>query len=111
MNISGSVVENNRTIIEENLSLFPSEYDDERHCLLELLRLLAIHPNAQLDRLTVFYALDSKTVHIEETLKYLIDMGVVRMSTENGLTLYSLTEDESLRNSLSMLARRGNDRW
>ena len=110
MSISGSVLENHKTVIEENLSLFPSEYDDERHCLLGLLRLLAMHPNARLDRLAVFHALDSRTVHVEETLKYLIDMRVVRISNENGLTLYSLTEDESLRSSLAILASRENGR-
>lgn len=73
-------------------------YIENRHCL-ELLRFFSSHPYAQFNRLAVILTLNENGYRseAESALAQLIEKGVVKVSIENNVPLYSLTEDESMR--------------
>ena len=80
----------------DKLSQFIKEYDGDQ-CSLELLLFLGRHPHTRFSRLVIVHALDARRVDIDRALQHLINKGLVVMHAENGVPLYSLTEDESLR--------------
>ena len=81
--------------IEYKLRQFIQECSNQ-YCLEPLL-FLGRHPHTRFSRLVIVHALDARRVDIDRALQHLINKGLVVMHAENGVPLYSLTEDESLR--------------
>lgn len=98
--------------IAEKLYQFIKEYADGHYCL-ELLRFFGRCPHARFSELAVVHALDvnDRRLYIERALRHLIDKGVVRTYTENNVSFYSLTEDESLRSLALDLAKLDWRQW
>jgi len=101
-----------RITIAEELCQFVKRYVDDHYCL-ELLRFFGGFPHARFSGLAVVHALNSDRgkLHTERALKQLVDKGVVRMSIDNNISLYSLTEDESLCSLASDLAKLDSRQW
>ncbi|MBM2825882.1 MAG: hypothetical protein HW402_1546 [Dehalococcoidales bacterium] len=83
------------------------------HYSLELLRFFGGYPHARFSELAVVHALNSNhgTMYIRGALRQLVDKGVVKISTDNNVSLYALTEDESLCNLASDLAKLDWHQW
>lgn len=82
----------------EELGQFTKQYMDSYHCL-ELLRFFGGYPHAQFNELAVVNALNlgrDDKLRIKGVLRQLVEKGVLRISICNNISLYSLTEDESL---------------
>jgi len=97
--------------IQEKLCQFINEYEDDRYCLLELLRFWGRHPCTRFSQLVIIHALDSRRPYVERALRYLINMGVVRTHIDNNLPVYSLTEEESLRSPVLNVAKLDWGQW
>lgn len=99
-------------IIAEEPGQFIKQYADGYHCL-ELLRFFGRYPYTQFSELAVVHALDSNggKLYIKKALGQLVDKGMVRMSVDNNISLYSLTEDESFRSLASKLAKLDWCQW
>ena len=98
--------------IAEELCQFIGQYADGYHCL-ELLRFFGGYPRAKFSELAVVHALNSDHggSYIKRALRQLVDRGVVRISIDNNISLYSLTEDDSLRSLASDLAKLDWRQW
>lgn len=98
--------------IAEELCQFIKQYVAGYHCL-ELLRFFGRHPRTQFSEPAVVNALNSTRgkLNIKKALKQLVDKGVVRISVDNNVSLYSITEEESLRSLASKLAKLDWSRW
>ena len=98
--------------IAEELCQSVKQYADDHYCL-ELLRFFGWHPHARFNELAVVHALNSNggKLHTKRALKQLVDKGVVRISIDNNIPLYSLTEDESLCSLASDLAKLDWRQW
>ena len=83
------------TEVEDKLNHLVREYGDD-HCSLDLLMFFGRHPYARFSRMAIAHSIDAQRLNIDRPLKQLITAGLVRMYVENGLPVYSLTEDESL---------------
>lgn len=101
-----------RITIAEELCQFVNRYVDDHYCL-ELLRFFGGYPHARFSELAVVHALNSNRgkLHTKKALKQLVDKGVVRISIDNNIPLYSLTENESLRSLASDLAKLDWRQW
>ena len=101
-----------RITIAEELCQFVKRYVDDYYCL-ELLRFFGGYPHARFSELAVVHALNSNRgkLHTKRALKQLVDKGVVRISIDNNIPLYSLTEDESLCSLASDLAKLDWRQW
>ncbi len=101
-----------QTTLAEKLCHFVRQYIDDFYCL-QLLRFFGRYPYTRFSEPVVAQALNShnKKPHTKRALSQLIDKGVVRVSTNNDVPLYSLTEDESLRSLVSELARLDWSQW
>ncbi len=99
-------------VTEEPCPSFIKEYADDYGCL-EIIRFFGAYPRARFSRLAVVHALNvhGGRLYIERALKQLADKGIVRISTNNNILLYSLTEDESLRRPALALARLDWHQW
>jgi len=95
-----------RITIAEELCQFVKQYVDDRYCL-ELLRFFGRYPHAQFSELAVLRALnlDHGKLYTKRVLRQLVDKGMVGISINNNIPLYSLTEDESLGSLASDLAK------
>ncbi len=90
--------------VEEKVCQFIREYCDGQVSLQPLL-FLGRHPCAHFNQLAIVHALDARKVEIDEAVQHLTDRGlIVTRIAENGLSVYSLTQDESLRDLVSELA-------
>ncbi len=78
------------------LCQFTEKYTDDQCCLLELIQFFGRYPHTRFSRLAVIHALNGRRLSTERALRYLVDKGVVKRYSENNVSLYSLTEDESL---------------
>ncbi len=98
--------------IAEELCQFIKQYVDGYYCL-ELLRFFGGYPQAKFSELAVVHGLNSErgTSYIKRAIRHLVDKGVVRMSVNNNIPLYSMTEDESLRSLASNLAKLDWGQW
>ncbi len=96
----------------EKLCQFTKQYADDQ-CCLELLRFFGGYPHARFSELAVVHALNSNhgKLYTTRALRQLVDKGVVRISIENTVPLYSLTEDESLLSLSSDLAKLDWRQW
>lgn len=99
------------TTVEE-LGQFTKQYMDSYHCL-EFLRFFGGYPHAQFSELAVVHALGSgcDRLYAKRVLGQLVDKGALRISICNNISLYSLTEDESLCRLALELARLNWHQW
>ncbi len=83
-------------IVEEKLHSFIKARCNSR-CSLLLLMFLAKHPHTRFSQLAVVNAVGSRRPEVERALRNLQEGGLVMMwKSENGLALYSLTDDEAM---------------
>jgi len=97
--------------IEDQLAKCVQNYADDRCSLLELLRFLGKHPYTRFSRAAIVLALRNQGVFVERGLRYLIELGIVTVETENQMQLYSLTSTEPLRNWALELVRLDWCQW
>ena len=83
--------------LEGKLAECIRHYDEDRCCLLELLRFFGKHPHTRYSRCAVVQAMRNEGVFAERGLRYLADKGLVHAETENTIRLYSLTKEEPMR--------------
>ena len=98
------------TEVEDKISHLVREYGDD-HCSLDLLMFFGRHPYARFSRMAIAHSIDAQRLNIDRPLKQLITDGLVRMYVENGLTVYSLTEDASLCELVTLLVSLDWYRW
>jgi len=96
----------------EKLCHFLNPYMDDSYCL-QLLRFFGAYPYTRFSEPVIVHTMNPNNgkPHTRRALRQLVDKGVVRMSTDNDILLYSLTEDESLRNLASELAELDWSQW
>lgn len=96
----------------EQLGQLVRRYVDDHYCL-ELLRFFGGYPHTRFSELAVVHALESNygVLYIKRALRRLTDKGVVRISTDNNISFYSLTENESLCTLASDLAKLDWSQW
>ncbi len=99
------------TTLQEKLCQFIKQHVDDQCCLLELLQFFGRYPHTRFSGLAVIHALNGRRLHTERALRYLVDKGVVKKRSENNVSLYSLTEDESLRSLILDLAKLDWGQW
>jgi len=85
---------------------------DDQYCL-ELLRFFGGYPRTRFNRLAVIHALNVNggRLYIERALRQLVDKGMIRISMDNNVPIYSLTEDEPLRSLAAELAKLDWPQW
>ncbi|MBM2825691.1 MAG: hypothetical protein HW402_1355 [Dehalococcoidales bacterium] len=96
--------------IGAELCQFAREYADDQ-CCLELLQFFGRYPHTRFGELAVFRTLNSRRLFVGKALKCLTDKKLVRRDVENSVPIYSLTNDESLRNLVLDLARLDRSQW
>ncbi|MBI4303171.1 MAG: hypothetical protein HY665_02375 [Chloroflexi bacterium] len=82
--------------IDDKLCQFIRQYADDKSCL-ELLQFFGRYPRTRFSGLAVSHALNDRKSYTQRALKELVNKGVIRKNIENNVSLYSLTEDDSLR--------------
>jgi hypothetical protein len=95
---------------EEELYHFLEEHGTNR-VKRELLAFWGRHSDAKFSRRVICYALDCSKLEAEGALRAMVDAGLVDNHTNNGLTLYSLTENEERRRLVLELAALDWDQW
>lgn len=70
----------------------------------ELLIFWSRHPNAKFGRLAMFYAIDCHRSELDNALRAQVEAKLVDICCEHGQTFYSLTGDETKRQSVLALA-------
>ena len=95
---------------EECLYRLLEEYGDNRE-KSQLLRFWGMHPNAKFTRYAICHGLDWSKLEVNRALAALVDTGVVDTHSHNGLTFYSLTENEEKRLQVVGLAALSWDQW
>ena len=95
---------------QEELYRFLEEHGNSR-VKRELLDFWGRHPNAKFSRHAICFALDCGKLEANKALRALVDAGLVDNHTNNGLTLYSLTENEEKRRLVLELAALDWDQW
>jgi hypothetical protein len=91
---------------------FAREFADDPHCL-RLLRFFGEHPYTRFSRLAIpgKQSLDGRKSFLEKALKRLVDQGIVNECVQNGLSLYSLTKDETMGNLVTEMASLDWNQW
>ncbi|MDP2932417.1 MAG: hypothetical protein Q8O05_07985 [Chloroflexota bacterium] len=84
---------------------FIKDYGDDQVCLLELLLFMGRHPSTRFSRLAIEQVLKSRKVYVEKALNYLVSRGVINRHDGRSVPVYSLGQDDSLRRSVSAMAR------
>jgi len=69
----------------------------------ELLLFWALHPDTHFSRLAVLCATECSKVDVAKALDSMTSDNLVDMRSGNGLTTYSLTSDESIRQMVALL--------
>ncbi len=80
-------------------------------CSLELLLFFGRHPNASFNRTALIHVLTSRRFDTNIALRKLIEQKLVTPHNENGVTLYRLTREESLRDLVTSLVNVGQSQW
>ncbi len=102
-----SISDKLNNFIEEQKSEIPSEvassdvlsrfFDEQRndYCAWQLILFFAEHPYVRFNRLAIIHALnqDSGRRYIQIALDELIEQGIIKVSTDATMSLYSLAED------------------
>jgi hypothetical protein len=91
------------------------EYVGDNHCL-ELLRFFGRYSRARFNRLAIVHGLYNGNAHsvahsMEKALKRLVENKLICSSVENGIVLYSLTEDELARDIICNFATLDLPQW
>jgi hypothetical protein len=96
----------------EYLCKLISEYKDDPYCL-ELIQFFGWHPNAHFSGLAITHALsvNGERRYIDKALRQLVDKGVVKTYSENGIALYHLSNNSNLRQNALDIARLGWSQW
>jgi hypothetical protein len=69
----------------------------------ELLLFWALHPDARFSRLAILSALECSKLDAEKALTYMVDIELVNTHSDRGVTTYSLTLSEKIRQMLAQL--------
>lgn len=96
--------------IEDRLCEFLRNFTDDLNGL-ELVLFFGRHPNAKFNRTAVLHALNTRQFDAGLALKKLINRKIVVTCSDNGITLYSLTGDESIRSLIISLVNLGQRQW
>jgi hypothetical protein len=74
------------------------EFSDDPYCL-ELIQFFGWHPNTRFSGLAILHALsvNGERRYIDKALRQLVDKGIVKTYSENGIALYCLTDNNGLR--------------
>jgi len=101
-----------KTTFLEELCQFAKQFMDDSYCL-ELLWFFGRYPHTRFSERVVVHALNSNNgnSHTKRALRQLVDKGVVRISIDNDIPFYSLTEEESSHSLVSGLARLDWHQW
>lgn len=69
------------------------------HCSLGLLRFFAAHPNGRFSKLAITHAIDeyNSRLEVERALTQLVGEGILKVSIENNIPFYMLTQEEHMR--------------
>ena len=95
---------------EDELCQFINEFAEDQ-CSLELIQFWGRHPHTRFSRLALIHAFDRRRSEIERALRRLVDKGLVKTSTGNGVTFYWLTETKPLRTLVLRLTELDWPRW
>ena len=91
-------------LLKEDLCHFLETHGNSR-VKRELLLFWGKHPNTNFTKFALCYAVDCSGLQAEDALAVQMEAGLVEMSTnEHGLTLYSLTSNEDLRQRVIQIA-------
>lgn len=85
------------------LSTFLDRHGDTR-AKQEAILFWALHPNARFSRLAILSAMDCSRLDAERALKCMVNNELVNMHSDNGLTTYSLTANENIRQMVAQLS-------
>ena len=85
------------------LNAFLDRHGDTR-AKQELLLFWALHPNARFSRLAILSATECSKLDTERALTYMVNNELVNMCLDNGLTIYSLTSSENIRQMVAQLS-------
>lgn len=96
--------------IEDRLCEFIRAFSDDLNGL-ELVLFFGRHPNAKFNRTALLHALNVRQFDAGLALKKLVNRKIIETCSENGITLYSLTADESVRSLINSLVNLGQRQW
>ena len=86
-----------------DLDVFLERYGDTR-AKQEAILFWALHPNARFSRLAVLSAMECSKLDAERALAHMVNNELVNMRSDNGLTIYSLTPSENIRQMLAQFS-------
>jgi len=68
-------------------------------CCLGLLRFFAAHPNGRFSKLAIVHAIDEagSRLEVERALAQMVDEGILKIVSENNVSFYHLTKEETMR--------------
>jgi len=68
-------------------------------CCLGLLRFFAAHPNGRFSKLAVVHAIDEagSRLEVETALAQMVEEGILKIVSENNISFYLLTKEETMR--------------
>lgn len=97
---------------KDSLCQLIDEYHDNPYCL-ELIQFFGWHPGTRFSELAVLHALSvaGERRYIVKALCQLVDKGMVKTYSENGIGLFCLTDDESVRQAVLDIARLDWNQW
>jgi len=96
--------------VEDNLCNFIKDFCDDLSTL-QLLLFFSRHPNAHFNRSALMHALPVKQFDTGVALERLIEKKIVVASHENGLNLFSLTNNEAIRTLAIQMLNIDQSRW
>ena len=97
-------------LAEDNLYRFLDEYGNTRE-KREILLFFGSNSNIKFSKLAIYYALDCSRPKFNRALDVLVEQGVVDISIQNNIPLYSLTTNNEIRRNVLELADLSLDRW
>jgi len=89
--------------VEIGLDAFFDRYGTTR-AKQELLLFWALHPNAKFSRLAILSAMECSKLDMERALASMVDDDLVEVRSYSGLTTYSLTSNENIRQMVALLS-------
>jgi hypothetical protein len=89
-----------------------TEYKDDPYCL-ELIQFFGWHPDTRFSGLAITHALSvsGERRYIDKALRQLVDKGIVKTYSENGIALYCLTDNSKLRQNALEVAGLDWSQW
>jgi hypothetical protein len=88
------------------------DFSDNPYCL-ELIQFFGWHPDTRFSGLAILHALsvNGERRYIDKALRQLVDKGIVKTYSENGVPLYCLTDNSSLRQNALDVAELDWSQW